>query len=62
MEIDYTSLSKMVNKIKVIMSGAKDNSSLIDNLYQLLPIKSMSDLAIKGQDIIETYLKENINK
>lgn len=53
-------LCKLVNKVNVIINEKKDNELLIDKNYQLLPIKKMSDLTIKGQDIIDNInLKDN---
>lgn len=48
------------NKLNVIFQKSKDNSSLINKIYQEMPIKKMSELAIKGQDILDNIeLKEH---
>lgn len=53
-------ICKLVNKINVVINNLKDNSEIIEEIYLDLPIKSMSDLAIKGQDILDTIdLKEH---
>lgn len=47
------SVIKLANSINVIISKSKDKLAQIEMEYEGLPIKSISDLAIKGQDILD---------
>ena len=51
---------QIANMINVILFNSKDKAKHIDSEYQNLPIHSISELAINGQDVIENVvIKDN---
>ena len=46
-------ICKLANNINVLLFGSKDNSLYIETEYQKLPIHSLSELKVNGNDILE---------
>ena len=49
----------VANNLNVNLFGAKDKADYLRNEHELMPIHSMSDLAIKGHDVLENIVIKN---
>ena len=57
-------ICKLANDINVLLFDSKDKSEYIKKEYELLPIHSMSELSVNGNDVLENVVikdKKDIN-